>query len=136
VLAESFERIHRSNPGVLPLQFVPGQNVRLLSLTGEGPPPTAGWPRADPLGRRPRSEDGEWPVRWSPSPLLALLAGRELAEDEAPDAATPGCLASRSWLATASEWVPNEHDLLPIPGQRNQPIADTDEVVLLTVRLG
>jgi aconitate hydratase len=38
VLAESFERIHRSNligMGVLPLQFSAGQNARLLGLTGE-----------------------------------------------------------------------------------------------------
>jgi 3-isopropylmalate dehydratase small subunit len=38
VLAESFERIHRSNlvgMGVLPLQFRPGENVTGLGLTGE-----------------------------------------------------------------------------------------------------
>jgi aconitate hydratase len=38
VLAESFERIHRSNligMGVLPLQFAPGENSALLGLTGE-----------------------------------------------------------------------------------------------------
>ncbi|GIH71788.1 aconitate hydratase [Sphaerimonospora thailandensis] len=38
VLAESFERIHRSNlvgMGVLPLQFAPGQSPRSLGLTGE-----------------------------------------------------------------------------------------------------
>ena len=37
VLAQSFERIHRSNlvgMGVLPLQFAPGQEVRSLGLTG------------------------------------------------------------------------------------------------------
>ena len=37
VIAESFERIHRSNlvgMGVLPLQFVPGQNALSLGLTG------------------------------------------------------------------------------------------------------
>jgi aconitate hydratase len=37
VLAESFERIHRSNlvgMGILPLQFLPGQNVESLALTG------------------------------------------------------------------------------------------------------
>ncbi|MCS6800559.1 MAG: aconitate hydratase AcnA [Dehalococcoidia bacterium] len=37
VLAESFERIHRSNlvgMGVLPLQFLPGQNLSALGLTG------------------------------------------------------------------------------------------------------
>jgi aconitate hydratase len=38
VIAESFERIHRSNligMGVLPLQFVDGQNAQSLGLTGE-----------------------------------------------------------------------------------------------------
>jgi aconitate hydratase len=37
VLAESFERIHRSNlvgMGVLPLEFLPGENLRTLGLTG------------------------------------------------------------------------------------------------------
>jgi aconitate hydratase len=37
VLAESYERIHRSNlvgMGVLPLQFAPGQSVASLGLTG------------------------------------------------------------------------------------------------------
>lgn len=38
VIAESFERIHRSNligMGVLPLQFINGQNAKNLGLTGE-----------------------------------------------------------------------------------------------------
>jgi aconitate hydratase len=38
VLVESFERIHRSNlvgMGVLPLQYLPGQNAASLGLTGE-----------------------------------------------------------------------------------------------------
>jgi aconitate hydratase len=38
VIAESYERIHRSNlvgMGVLPLQFKPGENVANLGLTGE-----------------------------------------------------------------------------------------------------
>jgi aconitate hydratase len=37
VIAETFERIHRSNlvgMGVLPLQFLPGQNAETLGLTG------------------------------------------------------------------------------------------------------
>ncbi len=37
VIAESFERIHRSNlvgMGVLPLEFLPGENVKTLGLTG------------------------------------------------------------------------------------------------------
>jgi aconitate hydratase len=39
VIAESFERIHRSNlvgMGVLPLQFLRGQNRSSLGFTGEG----------------------------------------------------------------------------------------------------
>jgi aconitate hydratase len=38
VIAESYERIHRSNlvgMGVLPLQFLPGENAASLGLTGE-----------------------------------------------------------------------------------------------------
>ncbi len=38
VIAESYERIHRSNlvgMGILPLQFRPGENVKNLGLTGE-----------------------------------------------------------------------------------------------------
>jgi aconitate hydratase len=37
VLAESFERIHRSNlvgMGILPLQYMPGESAQLLGLTG------------------------------------------------------------------------------------------------------
>ena len=39
VIAESFERIHRSNligMGVLPLQFKEGQNAQSLGLTRQG----------------------------------------------------------------------------------------------------
>jgi aconitate hydratase len=38
VIVESFERIHRANlvgMGVLPLQFMPGETRKTLSLTGE-----------------------------------------------------------------------------------------------------
>src|SRR5947199_1803988 len=38
VIAESYERIHRSNlvgMGILPLQFLQGENVASLALTGE-----------------------------------------------------------------------------------------------------
>src|SRR5579863_5878012 len=38
VIAESFERIHRSNligMGILPLQFAPGESAASLNLTGE-----------------------------------------------------------------------------------------------------
>src|SRR5205814_5159414 len=38
VIAESYERIHRSNlvgMGILPLQFLPGENAETLALTGD-----------------------------------------------------------------------------------------------------
>jgi aconitate hydratase len=55
VVAESFERIHRSNlvnMGVLPLQFLPGQDAASLKLTGRETYGIAGI--AD--GLRPRGE--------------------------------------------------------------------------------
>jgi aconitate hydratase len=50
VIAESFERIHRSNligMGVAPLQFLPGQNVAALGLTGHELFDITGLSRAD-----------------------------------------------------------------------------------------
>ena len=38
VIAESFERIHRSNlvgMGIIPLEFLPGQSAESLKLTGK-----------------------------------------------------------------------------------------------------
>ena len=38
VIAESFERIHRSNlvgMGIMPLQYLPGQNAEILGLSGK-----------------------------------------------------------------------------------------------------
>jgi aconitate hydratase len=52
VLAESFERIHRSNLigiGVLPLQFKPGQSCGSLGLTGEETYSITGLDDTDPL---------------------------------------------------------------------------------------
>jgi aconitate hydratase len=54
VIAESFERIHRSNligMGVLPLQFAPGESRQSLGLTGEETFTIAGLAGADPLPR-------------------------------------------------------------------------------------
>ena len=50
VIAESFERIHRSNligMGVAPLQFLPGQNASSLGLTGREVYTIAGLSRGD-----------------------------------------------------------------------------------------
>ena len=68
VIAESFERIHRSNlvgMGILPLQFEEGQNVESLGLTGEEVYDFAGltnsaqveirqWPHAESQGQELR----------------------------------------------------------------------------------
>ncbi|HEY0869572.1 MAG TPA: aconitate hydratase, partial [Acidothermaceae bacterium] len=54
VIAESFERIHRSNligMGVLPLQYAAGQTRESLGLTGEETFSIAGLAGADPLPR-------------------------------------------------------------------------------------
>ena len=48
VIAESYERIHRSNlvgMGIVPLQFLPGQNAENLGLSGEELYETVGLPQ-------------------------------------------------------------------------------------------
>ncbi len=57
VLAESFERIHRSNlvgMGVLPVQFLPGENRETLGLTGFEAYSIEGIPQAIATGARAR----------------------------------------------------------------------------------
>ncbi len=66
VIAESFERIHRSNlvgMGVLPMQFLPGENRESLGLTGFEKYSILGIPQAVATGARARvwakSDSGE-----------------------------------------------------------------------------
>jgi aconitate hydratase len=66
VIAESFERIHRSNlvgMGVLPMQFLPGENRESLGLTGFEKYSITGIPQAVSTGTKARvwakSVDGE-----------------------------------------------------------------------------
>jgi aconitate hydratase len=57
VIAESFERIHRSNlvgMGVLPMQFLPGENRESLGLTGFEVYSIEGIPQAVALGANAR----------------------------------------------------------------------------------
>ena len=64
VIAESFERIHRSNlvgMGILPLVFLPGQNAESLGLTG--------FETFDIVGE---SANGEW--RMAPKQLMTVRA--------------------------------------------------------------
>ena len=65
VIAESFERIHRSNligMGVLPLQFLPGESWRALGLSGEETYDVVGFAEHPAPGARlfiqVRSEEG------------------------------------------------------------------------------
>jgi aconitate hydratase len=54
VIAESFERIHRSNlvgMGILPLEFKPGETAETLALTGEEIYTIRGLPELMPKGR-------------------------------------------------------------------------------------
>ncbi len=67
VIAESFERIHRSNlvgMGVLPLQFAAGESVSSLGLTGRETFTIAGIAGADPIPRElvVRADDKEFRV--------------------------------------------------------------------------
>jgi aconitate hydratase len=62
VIAESFERIHRSNlvgMGVLPLQFLAGQNRESLGLTGLEEYSIEGIPEAIAKGSRARVKAGD-----------------------------------------------------------------------------
>jgi aconitate hydratase len=62
VIAESFERIHRSNlvgMGVLPMQFLPGENRESLGLTGFEVYAIEGVPEAVASGAKARVRAGE-----------------------------------------------------------------------------
>jgi aconitate hydratase len=67
VIAESFERIHRSNlvgMGVLPLQFADGESVKSLGLTGRETLSVAGIAGADSIPRElsVKADDKEFGV--------------------------------------------------------------------------
>jgi aconitate hydratase len=68
VIAQSFERIHRSNlvgMGVLPLQFSDGDSVESLGLTGHEKFTIAGIAGADEIPREltVKADDKEFTVR-------------------------------------------------------------------------
>ncbi|HEU5354527.1 MAG TPA: cupin domain-containing protein [Actinocrinis sp.] len=68
--------------------------------------------------------------------LLALAAGSELAEHQAPGSATLACLSGEVTLATSErEWRLRADDAVAIPEQRHRLLAEADALVLLTVRL-
>jgi quercetin dioxygenase-like cupin family protein len=68
--------------------------------------------------------------------VLALCAGAELAEHDAPPAATLQVLSGRVRLhADTDEWELDAGQLAPIPPRRHGLTAITDTVVLLSVAL-
>ena len=69
------------------------------------------------------------------STLIALRAGHELAEHDAPPAASLQVVLGSVRLVAGDEDVAlAAGHLAPIPHERHALIADTDSVVLLTVR--
>ena len=86
VIAESYERIHRSNlvgMGILPLEFLPGESAQSLGLTGEEIFSIEGLPEAiaRPLRRRP-GIDGVRPGNRRPGgPLPGLRSDRHSPRD-------------------------------------------------------
>jgi quercetin dioxygenase-like cupin family protein len=68
--------------------------------------------------------------------LIALTGGTDMAEHDAPPAATLHVLTGRIRLHTKeSEWVLGPGDLAAVPPQRHGLTALDDTVVLLTVAL-
>jgi quercetin dioxygenase-like cupin family protein len=68
--------------------------------------------------------------------VIALAAGSELAEHEAPPAATLQVVSGRARLHTAGQaWDLRDGEVVAIPPERHTLSAVTDVVVLLTVAL-
>jgi quercetin dioxygenase-like cupin family protein len=66
---------------------------------------------------------------------IALRAGHELAEHASPPAATLQVLQGDVVLrGSGRQWQLGAGDIIPIPPERHSLLAETDAVVLLTVR--
>ena len=74
IIAESYERIHRNNlvgMGILPLQFIEGQNAETLGLTGNEVLDIRGLERLTPGGRRRSGCGRRTAARAFPSPCFS-----------------------------------------------------------------
>ena len=68
--------------------------------------------------------------------VLALRDGVEMAEHDAPPAATLYCIRGRVTLRThEEEWTLEAGELVPVPPERHAVVAHADSAVLLTVAL-
>lgn len=91
--------------------------------------------RATQTGRSALTVHGG-PGRRLRQTLMALVAGRSLAEHDSPGDATLQVLRGRVRLVAQDQsWTGAEGDLLVIPDARHSLHADEDAVVLLTVAL-
>jgi len=69
--------------------------------------------------------------------LIALVEGRALGEHDAPGEASLQVLRGRVRLRTGEDtWSGGEGDYLILPRNREELLAETDAVVLLTVATG
>ena len=111
VLAESFERIHRSNlvgMGVLPLQFADGESVESLALTGEEEYSISGIADKLNAGELPREAtvhagEREFTVRVRiDTPKEAEYFRHTGPSSTCSDSSSP---PPRSWTRPAAEWV-------------------------------
>jgi quercetin dioxygenase-like cupin family protein len=69
--------------------------------------------------------------------LIALVEGRVLGEHDAPGEASLQVLRGRVRLRTGQDtWAGGEGDYLILPPNREELLAETDAVVLLTVATG
>lgn len=68
--------------------------------------------------------------------VIALRAGHQLAQHDSPGSATLVVLEGRAVLREANrEWPLSVNDIMAVPPLRHSLLAETDAVVLLTVRL-
>lgn len=69
--------------------------------------------------------------------VIALKEGSELAEHDAPPAATLFVIRGKVTLsASEKDWTVYPGQLVPIPPQRHSVLAHADSAILLTVALG
>ncbi len=124
VIAESFERIHRSNlvgMGVLPMQFLPGENRESLGLTGFENYAIEGIPEAVASGAKARVWAKATRAR-RPSKLWCGSIRRR----------KPSTIATAGFCRT---WCGNWRNLDEEPAQSRTPHELGDDAVFLFVRI-
>jgi hypothetical protein len=110
VIAESFERIHRSNlvgMGVLPMQFLPGENRESLGLTGFESIPSTGIPQAVASGAKRACGRSPMRARKPSSRGAHRYAAGSRILSQRRDPAVCGCGSSRRYRTQAYRFILN-----------------------------